>query len=86
MYYVFTIYSAIKDRYFVGYTDDLETMLQTQNQKGFGGMKGDWRLVYDEQLPNKTEAFKRSKELRYNLQRKAVDFSAQNAERTVHPV
>lgn len=86
MYYVYTIYSAIKEKYFVGYTHDLDAMLDLQNGKGFGGMKGDWKLVYEEQLPNKTEAFKRSKELRYNLQRKTMDLPLKQTERRPHPM
>ena len=58
MFYVYILYSKIRDRYYVGYTSELENRLakHNTNHKGFTGKTGDWLLVYSEEYSEKTEA------------------------------
>ena len=50
-YYVYILFSALKDKYYIGYTgNELEERLRkhNSNHKGFTGGTGDWILVYRE--------------------------------------
>ncbi len=66
MYLVYILYSANRNRYYVGYTgDELEERLKkhNSNHKGFTGKVADWKIVYTESFTEKNEAMKREKEI-----------------------
>jgi putative endonuclease len=46
-FYVYILFSASKNKYYVGYTSNLEERLQRHNQKskGFTGQSQDWEIV-----------------------------------------
>ncbi len=58
VYFVYILYSQIKDRYYVGYTsDDLQERLRkhNSNHKGFTGGIRDWVVVYTETYSEKKD-------------------------------
>ncbi len=75
MWYVYIIYSKKIDRYYVGYTDDLEWRLERHNS-GWGKYtkRGiPWELVYDEKHKTKSEAIKREREIKRKKSRKYIE-------------
>ena len=75
MWYVYIIYSEKVDKYYTGYTDDLEWRLERHNQ-GWGRYtkRGiPWKLVYSEIYNLKTEAIKREKEIKNKKSRKYIE-------------
>ena len=62
MYYLYILYFAKLDKYYVGHTgEDLQERLRkhNSNHKGFTGGTGDWQIVFYEEYPTKTEAYSR---------------------------
>jgi hypothetical protein len=51
-YKVYILFSKSKNRFYIGYTADLEERIKRHNQKskGFTGSNNDWELVYQEQF------------------------------------
>ena len=75
MWYVYIIYSKKIDRYYVGYTDDLEWRLERHNS-GWGKYtrRGvPWKLKYTESFERKTEAIKREREIKKKKSRKYIE-------------
>ena len=58
---VYILFSESKNRYYSGYTSDIEERLKRHNQKskGFTGNVNDWQLVYIEKYTSKEEAVQR---------------------------
>ena len=70
MYYFYIIYSTLLDKYYLGYTSDLNERLKKHNthHKGFTGKANDWKVVYSENFNNKNDAYKREQQVkRFNL-------------------
>ena len=75
MWYVYIIYSKKIDRYYVGYTDDLEWRLERHNS-GWGKYtrRGvPWKLKYTESFERKTEAIKREQEIKKKKSRNYIE-------------
>ena len=55
---VYILYSALKNKFYVGFTADIVSRLIRHNQKskGFTGSVNDWDLVYTEKYDSKIEA------------------------------
>jgi putative endonuclease len=67
MYFVYILYSASKNKYYIGHTgDDIEERLRkhNSNHKGFTGGSGDWELKYFERFETKSEAYKRELQIK----------------------
>jgi putative endonuclease len=60
-YIVYILFSTSKNRYYIGYTSNLEERIIRHNQKskGFTGNVNDWKVVYTESYTTKDEACKR---------------------------
>ncbi len=58
---VYILYSALKNKFYIGFTADIVSRLIRHNQKskGFTGSVNDWELVYTEKYSTKEEAQKR---------------------------
>ena len=58
---VYILFSEIKNRYYIGFTSNIDDRLKRHNQKskGFTGNVDDWKLVYTENYPTKEEAVQR---------------------------
>ena len=65
-YFVYILFSEIKNRFYIGYTSNLEERLIRHNQKskGFTGNTNDWKVVYTEIFHLKEEAIKRELQIK----------------------
>ena len=67
VYFTYILYSALRDKYYIGFTgDDLQTRVRKHNtnHKGFTGHVNDWELVYFEEFPYKELAVRRELEIK----------------------
>jgi putative endonuclease len=58
---VYILFSKIKDRFYIGFTSNLEARIIRHNQKsrGFTGNVNDWKVVYIEKYESKEQAQQR---------------------------
>jgi putative endonuclease len=66
-FHCYILYSATKDKNYVGHTGDaLEVRLRkhNSNHKGFTGGRGDWTLVHKEAFNTKSEASARERQIK----------------------
>ena len=63
---VYILSSQIKNRFYIGFTSNLEERIIRHNQKskGFTGNVNDWKIVYTENYPSKEEAHKRELQIK----------------------
>ncbi len=54
------------NRYYLGHTSNLNDRLKKHNtnHKGFTGKTNDWKIVYSEEYPLKTEAYARERQVK----------------------
>ena len=66
MYYVYILYSRTKDRYYVGYTHNIEIRLSKHNAGATPSTRGGrpWELVYSEEYTDKSSALFREREIK----------------------
>ena len=66
MHYCYILYSEKFDKYYIGYTTDINDRLRRHNSahKGFTNTGKPWILCYFESFEEKTNALKREKELK----------------------
>lgn len=71
MYYVYMLYSAVVDRYYVGQTSNLEDRLKRHNQGRSKYTKSGipWNLVYKESFETRSESMKREIKLKQSKSR-----------------
>ena len=57
-YFVYIIFSKIKNRFYIGSTSALKERLirHNQNSKGFTGKVSDWEIMYSEPYDSKSKA------------------------------
>ena len=75
-YYTYILYSNRRDRYYIGYTSDIENRLKKHNSGGTKSTRSGipWKLVYYEEFENKTDALKREREIKNKKSRKYIEF------------
>jgi putative endonuclease len=63
---VYIIFSSTKNKFYIGYTSDLEERIIRHNQKskGFTGNTNDWKIVYIESFTTKSEVVSREKQIK----------------------
>ena len=66
MYYVYILYSSLRDKFYIGYTADLEERVIRHNQKskGFTGTVSDWKIVYTDMFADKMLAMQRERQIK----------------------
>ena len=66
MYFVYIIYSQKLDKYYIGFSADIEDRLAKHNRKskGFSNLGRPWILVYSEAFDSKKKAMEREKQLK----------------------
>ena len=66
MYFVYILRSETDGSFYIGYTQNLVTRLESHNQgkTTYSRRKRPWKVVYFETFDNKTEALKREKFLK----------------------
>ena len=75
MFYTYILYSEKIDKYYVGYTHDLNLRIHRHNS-GWGRFtkRGKpWKLVYSEEYFTKTKAIKREREIKEKKSRKYIE-------------
>ena len=75
MYYVYILYSRTKDRYYVGYTHNIEIRLSKHNAGATPSTRGGrpWELVYSEEYIDKSSALFREREIKSKKSRKYIE-------------
>ena len=75
MYYVYILYSRTKDRYYVGYTHNIEIRLSKHNAGATPSARGGrpWELVYSEEYIDKSSALFREREIKSKKSRKYIE-------------
>ena len=66
MHLVYILYSTILDKYYIGYTSNLEERLykHLHSSKGFTSRAKDWIIVYHEAYSTKSDALIREKQIK----------------------
>jgi len=66
MFAVYILYSESLDKYYIGFTADLDDRVYKHNNthKGFTAAGKPWEVVYSESFPSKAEAMKRERQLK----------------------
>ncbi|WP_317898971.1 GIY-YIG nuclease family protein [Aurantibacillus circumpalustris] len=75
MFFVYILYSKVKDKYYVGQTDNLETRLVSHNSgtSPYTSIASDWEIVYFEQYATRTETRKRENAIKRKKSRKYIE-------------
>ena len=65
-FFVYILHSPTKDKFYIGFTSDLEDRITRHNQKskGFTGNTNDWKIMYSESYSTKFEALAREKQIK----------------------
>jgi putative endonuclease len=63
---VYILFSALKNKFYIGFTADIVSRVIRHNQKskGFTGSVNDWELVYNEKYDTKQEAQNRESQIK----------------------
>ena len=74
-YFCYILYSALRDRYYVGSCSNLEERIKKHNTNhtGFTGKTGDWILSYREVFNTVEEARKRESEIKKWKSRRLIE-------------
>ena len=72
-FHTYILYSKIKDKFYVGHTNDLENRLNQHNTRNNLGTN-DWCVVYKEVFNNRSDAMKREKEIKDKKSRKYIEW------------
>jgi putative endonuclease len=75
MFTVYILFSKKLNKYYIGFTSDLNARIIRHNQAGksFTGKTNDWKIVYSEEFEEKTEAINREKQIKGWKSRKMVE-------------
>lgn len=75
MFHVYILFSAKRNRYYIGFTGNLEDRIKghNTNHKGFTGHTGDWTIVYQEVFNKKDEAATRERTIKNWKSRKLIE-------------
>ena len=81
MFWMYIIYSNKLDRYYVGYTADLDTRLAEHNNgiSTFTSKAADWKLLYTEDFETREQAHKRELEIKKKKSRKYIEWLIEKA-------
>lgn len=66
MYFTYIIQSEVSNKYYVGFTSNIESRLKKHNAGEVGSTKYGipWRLIYKENFENKSDAWKREQQIK----------------------
>jgi putative endonuclease len=67
MYFIYILYSASANKYYVGHTDNLERRLFEHNNgmtRFTSNIASDWNIMYTETFESRTLAAKREREIK----------------------
>ena len=74
-FFVYILFSNTLDKFYVGHTQNLTDRIYRHNNSGSKSTKSasDWKLVYSEQLINRSAAYKREMEIKKKKSRKYIE-------------
>ena len=75
-YYMYILFSQKMNRYYIGYTSDLEKRLIEHNTgiSTFTAKAQDWKLLYNEAFDSRQEAHQRELEIKKKKSRKYIEW------------
>jgi putative endonuclease len=75
MYFVYILFSPSKNKFYTGFTQNLEERIRkhNSNHKGFTGGCGDWILKYKEEFLDRQDALNREKQIKSWKSRKMIE-------------
>lgn len=75
-FYVYIIYSTKLDKYYVGYTENIEIRINQHNQgiSTFTAKASDWIIKWKEEQPSRAAAMKREKHIKKQKSRKYIEW------------
>ncbi len=73
MFYVYIIYSAAKNKFYTGHTEDLDKRLQ-QHKSTLNLGANDWEIKHTEVFNSRAEAMTREKEIKNKKSRKYIEW------------
>jgi putative endonuclease len=75
-FYVYIIYSQSIDKFYIGYTTDIEKRLIDHNSgiSAFTSKTKDWKLKYSEKYETMELAMKREREIKSKKSRKYIEW------------
>jgi putative endonuclease len=76
LFYAYILYSPIKDKFYIGHTEDVQNRLLQHNTRNNLGTN-DWTVVYTETYDNRSDAMKREKEIKNKKSRKYIEWLIQ---------
>ncbi|KAF0142760.1 MAG: putative endonuclease containing a URI domain [Stygiobacter sp.] len=81
MYHTYILYSSSLDKYYVGYTQNLELRIERHNSSWgkFTSSGIPWKLVYSESFQTKSDAIKREVQIKKKKSRKYIHDLIRNA-------
>ncbi len=87
MYYFYILFSAGRNRYYIGHSGNLEERIKKHHthHKGFTGNTDDWKIVYTEKYPTKSEAYARERQVKKWKSRKAIEKLINSSVGSAHP-
>ena len=76
IFFVYIIYSAFLDKFYVGYTSDLKKRLLEHNTgiSDFTSKTSDWEMKYTESFTDRQLAMKREKEIKKKKSRRYLQW------------
>jgi len=87
LHFVYILFSAALDRYYIGSSENPEMRLTKHlaNHEGFTARAKDWQLVYKESFQQKAESLKRERQLKNWKSRIRIKRLIDEAEGLEHP-
>jgi len=75
-YYTYILFSKKTNKYYIGYTYNINTRLEKHNLGGTTSTRSGipWKLMYFETFDSKTEAIKREKEIKNKKSRRYIEY------------
>jgi putative endonuclease len=75
MHFVYIIYSQKLDKYYIGFSSDVEDRLRKHNRrsKGFSSLGRPWMLIYTKRFETKKEVMVREKQLKSWKNRERIE-------------
>jgi putative endonuclease len=68
MFVVYAIHNSQANKIYIGQTEDIKERLRLHNEHIFKGytsrFRGEWKLIYQESVPTRSEALRREKQLK----------------------
>jgi putative endonuclease len=79
-FFVYILFSQKINRYYVGYTSDLDKRLQEHNSgiSTFTAKASDWKIMFTQQFNSREEAHKRELEIKNKKSRKYIEWLIEN--------